>query len=165
MKSFPSAAFAAALAVGVSLAPFRAGAEEKGDQVVIVTPPAVKATLTREAAGGAILSLERSDDSPAVYRATVKLDGREYVITVEAGGKLQRIEPKNSEEQEEPRLENFPAPAKAALTKFANGAAIEQADMQKQHTSYSIVIKQQDGKYRVTVDEQGKLLGKEPADD
>ena len=164
MKKFPLV-FLSVSALGALTPAVQAFPEEKGDQIVVVTPAPVKAALARETEGGAILSLERSDESPVMYRATVKMDGTEYVVSVEASGKLHSIELKNTEEEPEPRLENFPAAAKTAVLKYAQGANVEEVCRQKQQTSYSVVVKQDDGKYRITVDEQGKLITKYPADE
>lgn len=141
------------------------GAQAADEQLVLTIPGPVKTAITREARGAAVLSLERLDESPVLYRATLKLDGREYLLTVDADGRLDRLELRAQEEQSDPKLENFPAPVKAALVKLSDGASVDRAEQERHETTFSVVVTQGGSKFRITVDEQGKLIRKERVDE
>lgn len=91
----------AALA-GTSFAAEKKDRDEK-DQVVpwSEVPAAVKATITAEAKGGKIESIERETEKKGVtYEAKVKLaDGHELEIKTDAAGKVLKVEREDGEDE------------------------------------------------------------------
>jgi len=137
------------------------------EPLTIQVPPAVKKTLEREAAGGPLLDFSRGDcDGKTVYDATIKIDGKEYSVRVDANGKLDRIDLKDQAcDESEPTLDKFPEAVKNSLLKFASGNEIKEVEKCTQKTSFTAKILQDGQKFRITVDETGRLVSKERVDE
>lgn len=87
-----------------STAMLRAEEEDEGKEVKIKfsqAPEAVQKTLTKEAEGATITTLDKEThkDGKVFYEADVKIDGTNYEIVVNADGKL--IHKKIDEEENE----------------------------------------------------------------
>ncbi len=162
MNSRPAIQCAVSLATLALLCPLLAA-----DQITIEVPAEVKATLTREAAGNPILDLSRGEcDGRQVFNATLKIDGSEYEATIDSKGHLERLNIRNTAAEEpEPTLDTLPAAVKAGLVKFAGTAKIDRVEKEDRKLSYTAVVTETGGKYRITVDESGKLLSKDKTDE
>jgi len=153
-----------ALALPAALFALAFNPQEKstGDQIVIEVPAPVKALIQRETAGAKVIEFGRSnEDGRLIYEAVVSMDGREYTVRCDAGGNLKRIELRTRDQDRKPlRLDDLPAPIKAAFQKQAKGGVILEVEMQQ--VEYSAVANINGQKYHVTVNSDGHLLKKEP---
>ena len=120
-----------------------AGAGEEQEEQVSLDqlPPAVKATILREARGGTIQEIERErENGKIVYEAEVIIDGKEFDIEVAADGTLLTREGDEPEEETERTVgaQEVPAAALATLKKLAAGVQITEfaEEIEHGHTFY-----------------------------
>ena len=132
-----------------------------GDELTVEVPPAVKATILKEAGKGRIIELVRAnEDGRPVYDATVNVDGREYAIRTESDGSLIRVEYKNqAEEDREWTVEELPEAVRDSVKKQSRGGAIEQ--IHRQQPVFTFVATLGARKYHFTTDATGRLIKKE----
>ncbi len=142
-----------------------AGAGEEREEKVSLDqlPPAVKATILKEARGGTIQEIERErENSKIVYEAEVIIDGKEFEIEVAADGTL--LTKGGDEQEEEERAvaeKEGPAAALATLKKLARGAKITEfaEEIEHGHTFYEgSWIAPSGGKMDVLVTASGDLV-------
>jgi len=126
-------------------------------------PAAVQKTLTREANGAKIETVEKKiADAKATFEADVLIDGKIYEIEVAEDGILQE---KKLQEAVEIAV-NFaecPAAVQKTLNREANGAKIDKVDKDTTHGRpvYEIDVKIDGRTYEILVAENGLLLSKE----
>jgi uncharacterized membrane protein YkoI len=121
-----------------------AGDEHEEEVTLDQVPPAVKATILKESAGGQITEIEReTENGTTVYEAEFLLDGEKVEITVAADGTLIEKEAETQEskpeEQERKVTEaEVPAAALAALRRLAGDAQITEfaEEVEHGHTFY-----------------------------
>lgn len=142
---------------------FNAQDKPAGDQIVIEVPAPVKALIQRETGGAKILEFSRGhEDGRLIYEAAVSMDGREYMVRCDAAGNLRNIELRARDEDRKPlRLDDLPAPIKAAFQKLARGGVILEVEMQT--VEYGADVTMNGRKYHIRVNADGHLLKKEPA--
>ncbi|MBN1345496.1 MAG: PepSY-like domain-containing protein [Phycisphaerae bacterium] len=118
-------------AVGITVLAKDADEEKVSlDQV----PPAVKATILKEAQGGTIQEIEReTKKGKTVYEAEVMIGGKEVEIKVAPDGTLIKKEIEGEEEEEVISLDQVPEAARNALLKHAGGAKIIKVEREKEH--------------------------------
>jgi hypothetical protein len=98
------------VALGLVACTLAIRAEEKEENEVKVKfddcPAAVKATLTKEAGGATIATVDKeTDDGKTIYEADVKIDGQNYEIKVSEDGKLVSKKVDNEEDEKDEKDE------------------------------------------------------------
>lgn len=98
-------------------------------------PPAVKATILKEAAGAEITEIEREmKNGKTVYEAEFLRDGREIEIMVGPDGTLLGREVEHEDDDEDDiTVDQIPGPARRALQQLAGDAKILKAEREKEH--------------------------------
>ena len=144
---------------------FLAQDKPPGDELTVAVPPAVKATILKEAGKGKIIELVRAnEDGRLLYDATVKVDDREYAIRTENDGSLIRVEYKGqAEEERELTVEELPEALRESVKKLTRGGAVEQ--IHKQPPALTFVATLDGRKYHFTTDAAGRLVKKEREND
>ncbi len=144
---------------------FMAQDKPPGDELTVEVPPAVKATILKEAGKGKLIELVRAnEDGRLLYDATVKVDDREYAIRTENDGSLVRVEYKGqAEEERELSMEELPEAIRESVKKLTRGGAVEQ--IHKQPPAVTFVATLGARKYHFTTDVAGRLLKKERVDE
>lgn len=140
---------------------FLAQDKPPGDELTVEVPPAVKATILKEAGKGKLIELVRAnEDGRLLYDATVNIDGREYTIRTENDGSLVRMESKGqAEEERELSIEELPETIRASVKNLTRGGAVEQ--IHKQPPAITFVATLGARKYHFTTDVSGRLIKKE----
>lgn len=128
-------------------------------------PVAVQKTLTREARGAKIETVDlESEDGRVVFEADVKIDGKNYEILVAPNGALiaKKLDEDEEENEVEMKLADCPAAVQKTLKREADGATIDKVDkMSKEGRNlYEINVKIDGRNYEVIVTEEGLLLSK-----
>ncbi|MCK4660286.1 MAG: PepSY-like domain-containing protein [Phycisphaerae bacterium] len=98
-------------------------------------PPAVKATILKEAAGAEITEIEReTKNGKTVYEAEFLRDGREIEVKVGPDGTLlgRKVEHEGDDE-DDITVDQIPGPARKALQQLAGGAKLLKAEREKEH--------------------------------
>jgi len=130
-------------------------------------PAAVQATLTKEAFGAKIDEVKKDvdeEDKTASYEAKVKIDNKDYVITVAEDGTLERKQLAGIGEETSVgiKLADCPTPVQTTLKREAGGAIIEEVNKETEDkkNTFSVEVKIADKTYNISVAEDGTLVSK-----
>lgn len=102
---------AAGLVVGCSNMMHHEKEGEEGNEVKMSldqVPPAVRATLQREAQGASITTVDKEEDKgKTIYEADVMLNGKNWEIKVDQDGKVvsKKLDPENEKGEKEEKGE------------------------------------------------------------
>lgn len=98
-------------------------------------PPAVKATIPKEAAGAEITEIEReTKNGKTVYEAEFLRDGREIEVKVGPDGTLLGREVEHEDDDEDDiTVDQIPGPARKALQQLAEDAKLLKAESEKEN--------------------------------
>jgi len=111
-----------------------AGDEHEEAVTLDQVPPAVKATILTESAGGRITEIEReTKNGTTVYEAEFLRDGKEIEIKIASDGTLLGRDVEAEHDDDDLKLEEIPAPARAALRRLAGGATIVEVEHEREH--------------------------------
>ena len=121
--------------VGVMAFGVWAGNADEQEVTLDQVPPAVKATILKEAAGAKITEIEReTEHGETVYEAEFSRNGREIEIKVAPDGTLLGREVEHEgDDEDDITVDQIPAPARKALQQLAGGAEIVKAEREKEH--------------------------------
>lgn len=143
-------------------------AEEKEVKVKLADcPAAVQKTLQREANGGTINEVDKElDDGKTIYEVDVKIDGKNYELTVaENGTLLGKVLDEDEEEEEKEeklKLSDCPEAVQKTLKREANSATIDAVDKETEDgkTVYETDVKIDGKNYEIKVAADGTLISK-----
>lgn len=148
------------------IAPF-AIAEDDG-KLTIEIPAAVQATVAKEKGdAGKITEFKKvSEPDGTAYVVGITAQGRKYELSLDAAGRLLR---KHLNEGEAgPRvlgIEGVPAKVRQTLLREAGGAAIGEIEERAAQTTYHTEVVIGGRRFRLEVDSEGVLRGKEYSGD
>ncbi len=147
----------------VGVMAFAAWAGDTGEENVNLdqVPPAVRATILKEAQGVKITEIEReTEDGKTIYEAEFLKDGRETEIKVAPDGTVLAREIEDEDEDEDITFDQIPAPARMALQKLARGAKILEAERENEHGVLIFEAEWSEGgaKHEAAVTADGTLL-------
>lgn len=130
-------------------------------------PAAVQATFTKEALGAKIDEVKKDvdeEDKTASYEAKVKIDNKDYIITVAEDGTLERksLAGLGEEVSVGIKLADCPAVVQTTFKREAGGAVIEEVNRETEDkkNTFSIEVKIADKTYNISVAEDGTLISK-----
>jgi len=157
LRLLPIVAFAVVLHAPVC-------AQEKEDsKLVIDIPAAVQATIQKEKADGKVVEFRRANDNDGTtYVVVLLLDGKNYALSLDAGGRV--ISKMPDEDREEPKpvaVDDLPANIKKTFLREAGGAAIKGVEVKQEKKSYSTEIVVGTRRYLIEIDADGKLVRKQ----
>ena len=158
MKSFTQILLVSALTFTAGIA----SAQEKDDgKLTIEIPLAVQAAIKQEQGDGKVHDFRRVNETDgATYVVGLVIDGKNYILTLDAAGRLMRKELDEEGKEEKPiTVESLPAAIKKTLSRESNGAPI--VEVQIHAKTYTAEIKVGKRKYTIEIDEQGKLVRKQ----
>ena len=158
MKSFTQILLVSALTFTAGIA----SAQEKDDgKLTIEIPLAVQAAIKQEQGDGKVHDFRRVNETDgATYVVGLVIDGKNYLLTLDAAGRLMRKELDEEGKEEKPiTVESLPAAIKKTLSRESNGAPI--VEVQIHAKTYTAEIKVGKRKYTIEIDEQGKLVRKQ----
>ena len=119
-------------------------------------PPAIKATLQKEAEGLKLDTLERiAAGGTIIYQAAFSAEGKTLSLELDADGKVV-----GKESEEKLTLEQVPAPVKAAILKEAKGGKVTEilrTTVEKEVT-YDVLLTVDGKEVNIQLDPHGKLL-------
>ena len=168
MKQIAAWMLAMTLGLGGTFVMFAAESEKDEDGAAIKfseCPAAVQKTLTREARGAKIETVDlESEDGQVVFEADVVIDGKNYELLVAPNGALisKKLDEDIEEHEVEMKLADCPAAVQKTLTREADGAKIDKVDKlsKEGHNLYEIDVKIDGKNYEVIVTEEGLLVSK-----
>ena len=158
MKSFTQILLVSALTFTAGIA----SAQEKDDgKLTIEIPLVVQAAIKQEQGDGKVHDFRRVNETDgATYVVGLVIDGKNYILTLDAAGRLMRKELDEEGKEEKPiTVESLPAAIKKTLSRESNGAPI--VEVQIHAKTYTAEIKVGKRKYTIEIDEQGKLVRKQ----
>jgi uncharacterized membrane protein YkoI len=148
---------------------------DKNDKALASVPVKVKESLLTESQGHAISDVDRDTiDGRVVYRAKIQRDGKDLKVTVDETGaivgrndgdvhdeKLGRLDRDHAKDHVDLTVNDLPAKAKAALMKEAGAHEVVDIDRDTDsgRTVYKARIKQEGLDRRITIDEDGNVIG------
>lgn len=142
--------------------------KEEANEVVLKfsdCPEAVRKTLTREARGAKIETVDlEAEDGTVLFEADVVIDGKNYEILVAANGTLvaKKLDEEDEADEVEVKLADCPEAVRKTLTREADGAKIDKVDKfsKEGRWLFETDVKIDGKNYEIIVTEQGLLLSK-----
>jgi hypothetical protein len=137
-------------------------AQEKDDgKLTIDIPLAVQATIRQEQGDGKIQGFQRvNENDGTTFVVGLVIDGKKYRLALDAAGRVMSKELDREDEEEKPvTVESLPAAVKKTIARESGGAPILGIEVQPK--AYVAEVKMGKRKYRIELDEQGKLMRKQ----
>ena len=163
----------ALLAVTLSATAFAQEKKDESNEVKMKfdqVPAAVRETLTREAKGGKIDTVDKETrDGKTVYEADVKIDGKNWELLVSEDGKLLSKKEDNEEDEKDKKhdevkvsMDQLPDAVKVTLMKEAGGGKIGEIAKETKDgkTVYEADVTIDGKEWELKIGEDGKLLNK-----
>ncbi len=151
------------IALALVLVAFTARAEDDG-KLTIEIPSAVQASVAKEKGDtGKVRDFKRVNESDGTtYLVGLELDGRNYNISLDAGGRLMKKQLETEDYDPKPlRIAGTPPKVRATLQREAGAGVIEDIEVHTAKTAYVTEVKIGKRKYRIEVDAEGALINKE----
>jgi hypothetical protein len=138
-------------------------AEDDG-KLTIDIPSAVQATIAKEkGTDGKIVDFKKVNETDGTtYVIGIQLDGKRYSLSLDAAGRVMRKQ--LDEEHEGPqrvRVDGLPEKVRKTIQREAGAAAIDEIEVQEAKTVYVTEVLMGKRRYRIEVNADGVLVGKE----